>query len=469
MIMKIFLLAVFTGVSRAFQGVALPSREKQQFQKKDMFFFPPSFHTEGRRRTFFPRFEAATLGSDQLWGPLLEKETKKKILSLMSDTGGGHRASAQALASALESMFPIDCEILDIWTECAPWPYKNFVPYYQYVAKRPWLWRFMWAYAKFPLTRRVQELVARIQCFRPFEEAIEKRNPDLIVSVHPLTQTIPLRVRKHLDEKKGTTTPFVTVVTDLGSAHPTWFHKDVDKCFVPSESIKKIARKVGVCDSKVVQHGLPLREAFWKSEERSKPEIRKTLGLPPDLTTALVVGGGDGVGRISKLAKSIGRELEDSEDSVSLVVVCGKNDEAKRELEDHLWPKNVHPTILGFVKNMDEYMAAADCLVTKAGPGTIAEASTRGLPTLISSYLPGQEAGNVRYVTIDKKFGVFRRRPRRIAKTIKEWLKDDVKRSQLSHRAQLAATLDATTNIARDIGSYLFGSSGTHKDTTTPN
>ena len=40
---------------------------------------------------------------------------------------------------------------------------------------------------------------------------------------------------------------------------------------------------------------------------------------------------------------------------------------------------------------MDEWMGAVDCIVTKAGPGTIAEATTRGLPIMLSAFLPGQE------------------------------------------------------------------------------
>lgn len=34
------------------------------------------------------------------------------------------------------------------------------------------------------------------------------------------------------------------MVTDLGGAHPTWFNKGVDLCFVPSDQVHKIARKV---------------------------------------------------------------------------------------------------------------------------------------------------------------------------------------------------------------------------------
>jgi hypothetical protein len=33
------------------------------------------------------------------------------------------------------------------------------------------------------------------------------------------------------------------------------------------------------------------------------------------------------------------------------------------------FPENVHVVVKGFVKNMDEWMGASDCIVTKAGPG----------------------------------------------------------------------------------------------------
>ena len=54
------------------------------------------------------------------------------------------------------------------------------------------------------------------------------------------------------------------------------------------------------------------------------------------------------------------------------------------------WPANVRVVTKGFQKNIDEFMAACDLLVTKAGPGTIAEAMVQGLPMVLSSFLPGQ-------------------------------------------------------------------------------
>ena len=62
----------------------------------------------------------------------------------------------------------------------------------------------------------------------------------------------------------------------------------------------------------------------------------------------------------------------------------------KYELEEAQWPQNSRVLIQGFVSNMDEWMRAVDALVTKAEPGTIAEATVRGLPVMLSGYLPEQ-------------------------------------------------------------------------------
>lgn len=39
---------------------------------------------------------------------------------------------------------------------------------------------------------------------------------------------------------------------------------------------------------------------------------------------------------------------------------------------------------------MPEWMAASDCVITKAGPGTIAEALIRGLPIVLNDFIAGQ-------------------------------------------------------------------------------
>lgn len=95
------------------------------------------------------------------------------------------------------------------------------------------------------------------------------------------------------------------------------------------------------------------------------------------------------MGGIVQIAKSIGSKLGQSGATATsqMVVVCGSNQEARKELEDSYWEKGVKVYVQGFVNNMDEWMEASDALVTKAGPGTIAEASICGLPCMMFSFL----------------------------------------------------------------------------------
>jgi 1,2-diacylglycerol 3-beta-galactosyltransferase len=89
------------------------------------------------------------------------------------------------------------------------------------------------------------------------------------------------------------------------------------------------------------------------------------------------------------IAKSLGEKLGQSSESPAyqMVVVCGNNKQAKESLSGQNWGLGVKVRILGFVNNMDEWMNASDALVTKAGPGTIAEASICGLPCMLFAYL----------------------------------------------------------------------------------
>lgn len=200
----------------------------------------------------------------------------------------------------------------------------------------------------------------------------------------------------------------------------------VDKCFVPSDVLSQKAQSRGLDPaSQIVQHGLPIRKGFWSAKSgvvatgaksrkrrRSIPffgrakngdderslspnnpgdvgALRRSLGLDADLPTCLVVGGGDGMGGIVDIATTLGKKLGKSDDDplYQMVVVCGNNQQAQRQLEKVDWGPGVEVDVQGFVNNMDEFMNAADCLVTKAGPGTIAEACICGLPCMLFAYL----------------------------------------------------------------------------------
>eukprot|EP00188_Purpureofilum_apyrenoidigerum_P000167 Plantae.Rhodophyta-Purpureofilum_apyrenoidigerum.ctg10631.p1 GENE.Plantae.Rhodophyta-Purpureofilum_apyrenoidigerum.ctg10631~~Plantae.Rhodophyta-Purpureofilum_apyrenoidigerum.ctg10631.p1 ORF type:complete len:468 (+),score=61.04 Plantae.Rhodophyta-Purpureofilum_apyrenoidigerum.ctg10631:107-1510(+) len=376
-----------------------------------------------------------------------------KVLILMSDTGGGHRASAEALTSAFRHVYKdnVVVNMTDLWVEIAGWPFSTYPWWYRLVAKYPLLWLVVYWYGKFPPTRWYQEQIWQVLCHNRVREYIDEHQPDVVVSVHPMVNRLTQNVFRRMRAIDKVPSPmFVTVVTDYGDAHPMWFHRNNDATYLPSEPVRNIARKLGIRESRLRVYGLALREKFW-NDKTDKFGKRKKLDLHLDRPAALLMGGGDGMGQIDVIAKAVAKQLSErlGPTGSQLVVICGRNKSALEKLESENWPISVR--CLGFVSNVDEWMEACDVLITKAGPGTIAEAFVKGLPVIVSSYLPGQETGNMRFV-VNNNLGAYAKTPGKIATTLCDWLSDPELLGGMSHRARTFAMPSASVDIARDVG-----------------
>jgi 1,2-diacylglycerol 3-beta-galactosyltransferase len=178
--------------------------------------------------------------------------------------------------------------------------------------------------------------------------------------------------------------------------------------------------------------GLPVSLQFL-GDRKSKAEQRAELGLDPARATALIVGGGEGMGRLFEIARAI----DAARLPLQLVVIAGRNRKLLRRLEDFEW--QVPVSIQGFVTNMPAWMRASDVIITKAGPGTISEALACGLPIVLSGFLPGQEEGNVDFVQ-ENGVGVLCEKPAEIAHLLAGWLApgDDTLARFAAHARQLA-------------------------------
>src|SRR5690606_34969262 len=176
-----------------------------------------------------------------------------------------------------------------------------------------------------------------------------------------------------------------------------------------------------------------------------KPAAREKLGWEADKPAVLLVGGGDGMGPVYHIAREMNRRGLD----IQLHIIAGRNRLLQRRLEALDWnqPTRVYP----FVVNMPELMAAADILVTKAGPATICEACIAGLPIVLSGAVPGQEDGNVTYV-VENGAGVYAPGPVRVADTLAAWVAEGP--AALAERAANAKALgrpNAAAEIAEEI------------------
>jgi len=380
----------------------------------------------------------------------------KRVLILMNENGGGHRASAEALRDAFRERYGAEfqVDVVDLWTDHTPWPLNRVPKTYPFVVNEiPWFYRFIYRVTEKPQVSRLLMGAASKWVARPVRQAICSYAPDLIISVHPLMQDIPLKLLAQMQWR----IPFVTVVTDLTTLHPTWLHKDVTLCFVGSDEAYRRALQVGLRPEQLRQYGLPIRPAFAR-QPRPQTTLRQELGMLVDVPTALIVSGGEGVGRVGEIARAIAVRLAaDGQGGQlpagQLVVVCGRNQKLQDEMEACAWPI---PTIIkGFVENIWDWMAACDCIITKAGPGTIAEACALGLPILLSGYIPGQESGNVPYV-LRHGVGVYVEAPEQIAEVISRWFGPErASMLQMAEKARQLGRPQATFEIVEEIAALL--------------
>ncbi|MGL4648290.1 MAG: MGDG synthase family glycosyltransferase, partial [Caldilineaceae bacterium] len=317
----------------------------------------------------------------------------------MSNTGGGHRASALALKAGFEQHTPngFDVQIIDLLSDHTFWPLNKSPEIYAGIATNlPWLWGVAYSTERSPTLARAAMRLAAHLAHTQVSEALAQHRPDLVISVHPLAQEITLHALKQLPADQRP--PFATVVTDLATAHPLWLHPEVDGCFVASDEAHMQALAAGVPSARLFLLGLPIRPAFAEPP-LPRSTLRANLQMDPTLPAVLVMGGGDGVGPVEEIATHLDSTLAAGEAPAGqVVVICGRNEALKERLEARQWQVPHH--VLGFVDRMPDWMFACDAIVTKAGPGTMAEAFICGLPLILSGYIPGQEKGNIDFVRL---------------------------------------------------------------------
>src|SRR5579875_334840 len=317
----------------------------------------------------------------------------KRVLFLISDTGGGHRAGAQAIGAALdeiEGATRYEWRIDDIATHCT-FPLSKLGPAYSAALRyAPPIYGAL--YHATNGRRRYRTMVRFCEpLYRErLRDVFRQYKPDVIVSVHPLLNHAALRARADAGMQD---VPIVTVVTDLGRVHEGWLLPEADLTVVPAREVYQRALERGVPPDRLRLLGHPIHPRF-EDVSATKTELRRKLGLPENRTIALLMAGGEGGGKLLPTTLGLAKAGLD----FHLVVVTGRNAALKAKLQEIAPALPTPMTVLGFRNDVPELMRAADLLVTKAGPGTIAEASAAEVPVVVYDYVPGQERGNLDYV-----------------------------------------------------------------------
>src|SRR5882672_1869106 len=191
--------------------------------------------------------------------------------------------------------------------------------------------------------------------------------------------------------------PFVTIITDLADFPPRFWIEPIKDQYViaGTEKAAEQARAMGHDDSHIFPtSGMILRPDFYVQDDSDPVALRREMGLREGLATAIVLFGGHG----SKVMYEITEKLDAAGLPLQLILICGRNDELAGKLRAHDWKLPVH--IVGFTKEVHKLMRAADFLIGKPGPGSIAEAMVRKLPVLIecNAWTLPQERYNAEWV-----------------------------------------------------------------------
>jgi 1,2-diacylglycerol 3-beta-galactosyltransferase len=326
----------------------------------------------------------------------------------------------------------------------APFPFNTMsATYAPWVNHAPWLWRLAYRFGASRERVEWAELASYPLVRRQITPPLITTWPDLVISVHPLQLNLPLRILR----AAGNRAPFISVVTDPVTPPVAWFCSDVDLCVVATEPARLAALANGMDSSKVKVIGLPIRRAFAEIHGRSRPDARAELGLRADLPLVLLTGGGAGIGKLLPNARAITSQLAVENTPAQMAIIAGNNDVLQRRLRSEPWPIPV--TVLGFVEDMASWLAATDLLITKAGPTTLAEAACAGVPVLITSFVPGQENGNVTWIE-EHNAGVFVPEITRAACLVSNWLRPgDPKLAEMAARARALAHPEAASQVVQ--------------------
>jgi 1,2-diacylglycerol 3-beta-galactosyltransferase len=377
------------------------------------------------------------------------------LLFLVADTGGGHRSAAVAVSQALEERYP-GCfapVLVDPLTGPAVprrlrWPIALYGPC---IRIWPSLWGFLWRCCNTPSGLRFW----RRALFRPTDkgvaEAVAACQAAGIVAFHAMTALPAVRARDRL----APGVPVITVVTDLVTAHLSWRDAGGDLVVVPSAAMGRQFRSEGTAADRCVEIGLPVPARFTAKPlpELRRTELRRSLGTGGRFLV-VVTGGAEGSGGIFSRAAALVRGLPD----VDVVAICGRNRWLRRRLARLAARSGGRLTVHGLVGNMADWLRCADVVVTKAGPGTIAEAACCAVPLVLTSHVPGQEEGNTEFV-VTAGAGRHVPRARDLAAEIARLRDDPAALAAMRKAAARLSRPGAAADIAGLIAALVDGSS----------
>ena len=314
---------------------------------------------------------------------------RPRILLLSASSGAGHVRAGEALAQAFGAHGSCSVEHVDSLQYVSKLFQRIYNDaYIAMVQRAPELMGLLYKRMDQPWHLPKRRLAFDRFNAQPMIRLLQKVQPDLCIATHFL----PAEILAWLTARKKLRARNAIVITDY-DVHATAL-SDLDRYYVALQEAAEYLAGIGLLREKLCVTGIPIDPRFETPLDRG--EARRNLGLSSDALILLLSAGGYGVGPVEQLV----RDLLEQQRSWQIVAIAGKGEELKKRL-DHtarsagrLTTGAARLVSVGFTKEMDQYMAASDLLIGKAGGLTTSEALARSLPMVLIDPIPGQEERN---------------------------------------------------------------------------
>lgn len=329
----------------------------------------------------------------------------KRILILSASAGNGHVRAAEALAKAFKmeaekSGIPAEIRHIDALSKVSlPMRAVYSRAYIRMVNRAPSVLGWLYNHLDVPYKDEKRRLLVNRVNSLPLAKEIVEFNPDIIVCTHFL----PADIASVLIKRHKIQSQLAVVVTDF-DAHGMWLTRHVDRYYVALPETKAHLVSLGVPEACVTVSGIPIDPVFVQKQASPSTVITKaSLALSETAPTVLISAGGMGVGPVQELLESIknwqenqaGETAQDENREINIIALCGKNNDLREKLEEESkqW-KHINLHAVGYVNNVQDYMALCDVVLGKPGGLTTCEALACGLAFIVFNPIPGQEERN---------------------------------------------------------------------------
>jgi processive 1,2-diacylglycerol beta-glucosyltransferase len=351
----------------------------------------------------------------------------------------GHRSATLAIEKAIKAIQP-ESEILNInaFNYTNPISEKVINRIYMGVIKRaPKIWHYLYDNPK--VVKRLEKIKNRVHKVNSLKLKVlfDKFRPDVVIC----SQAFPCGMVADYKKQFDSDLKLVAVLTDF-IPHSYWVYDTVDLYIAPSEDVKSQLVKKGVPQAKVLSLGIPFDHRF--NEPQDKIKLFNRYRLNPEKPTILIMGGGQGLGPIKTIVKS----LEKSSYDLQEIVVAGTNKKLYKSLRKKVKKYKNKILVFGFTDSINELMDISDIIISKPGGVTTAEVLAKRIPMVIVKPIPGQETSNAAYLT-ERQAAIRTEKPRQIHNLVEKLLEDKAKINQLRESAGRIGKPNASLDIAK--------------------